>query len=150
MMCGYIEKDWGTKFPKSYLWCQTNSFGIKNTSLFLSVAEVPFKRMKINGFICVLLIDGKEYRFATYNLAKIKKIEMNGNIVSILIKKNMYQLYISINRRNSLKLIAPNSNGMKKIINESLDSEVDVKLLKGNKLLFEASSLNAGLEIVGG
>lgn len=146
-----MEKDWGTKFPKSYLWCQANSFKIKNSSFFLSIAEVPFKRMNFNGFICVLLIDGKEYRFATYNLARIKNIQMNNReSISLLIKKNKYELYINIKKKDGQKLIAPNANGMKKIINESLDSEVNVKLLKGNEVLFEGVSLNTGLEIVGG
>jgi len=107
--------------------------------------------MNFNGFICVLLIDGKEYRFATYNLARIKNIQMNNReSISLLIKKNKYELYINIKKKDGQKLIAPNANGMKKIINESLDSEVNVKLLKGNEVLFEGVSLNTGLEIVGG
>jgi len=151
MMYGYIEKDWGTSFPKSYVWCQANNFKEKNTSLFLSIAEVPFKKVNFKGFICIFLVEGKEYRFATYNLAKVKNVEVNKDegIVSIVIKKRRYKLYINIKRKNDVELIAPNVHGMKKIITESINSEVIVKLLKGNKLLFEGFSPNAGLEIVG-
>lgn len=103
MMCGYIEKDWGTNFPKDYLWCQANNFERKNTSLFLSVADVPFKRINLKGFICIFLLEGKEYRFATYNLAKVKNIEINkdADVISILIRKNMYKLYINIRKAPS-------------------------------------------------
>ena len=39
---GYIEKDWGTSFPSSYLWCQANDFFTRTTSFFLSIATIPF------------------------------------------------------------------------------------------------------------
>lgn len=32
---GYIEKDWGSSFPKSYIWCQGNNFENSNTSFML-------------------------------------------------------------------------------------------------------------------
>jgi len=150
MMFGYIEKDWGINFPKSYLWCQANSFDKEKTSLFLSIADVPFKKINFRGFICAFLVNGKEYRFATYNSARVKHVEINGsgNIVSILIKKNRYRLYINIQRKDSLQLIAPSLAGMKKTITESINSEMKVRLLKGSKILFEGTSLNTGLEIV--
>ena len=151
MMHGYIEKDWGTNFPESYLWCQANTFKRIDTSFFLSIADIPFKRFNFKGFICIFLVDKKEYRFTTYNLARIKNVEVNKNAnkISILIKKNMYKLYVNIKRGDSVELIAPNSDGMRKVINESIGSEISIKLLKGKKILFEGSSANAGLEIVG-
>jgi len=145
---GYIEKDWGTNFPKSYIWCQANSFKEKNTSFFFSVAEIPFKKINFNGFICIMLVNGKEYRFATYNLSNIKEIKMNKSTISILLQKHMYKLYIDIERKDSRELIAPTLDGMTKVIKESINSEVNVKLLKGNKVVFEGFSSNAGLEIV--
>ena len=40
---GYIEKDYGCSFPKSYIWCQGNSFKNSDTSFMLSIANIPFK-----------------------------------------------------------------------------------------------------------
>ena len=40
---GYIEKDWGCSFPKSYIWCQGNDFENQNASFMLSIANIPFK-----------------------------------------------------------------------------------------------------------
>jgi len=40
---GYIEKEWGSSFPKTYIWCQGNNFKKSNTSFMLSIANIPFK-----------------------------------------------------------------------------------------------------------
>lgn len=34
---GYIEKDWGTSFPKEYMWMQSNHFKKPSTSLFFQL-----------------------------------------------------------------------------------------------------------------
>jgi len=41
---GYIEKDWGTSFPKQYIWIQCNNFKNQTTRVFSSVADIPFMR----------------------------------------------------------------------------------------------------------
>lgn len=56
---GYIEKDWGCSFPKSYVWCQGNHFMHSNASFMLSIAEIPFKILNFKGFLCILIIDKK-------------------------------------------------------------------------------------------
>lgn len=35
---GYIEKDWGSSFPKRYIWIQSNHFEEPTASLFFSIA----------------------------------------------------------------------------------------------------------------
>jgi hypothetical protein len=145
---GYIEKDWGTKFPKDYLWCQANNFANKNTSIFFATAHIPFKKMEFKGLISVLLVEGKEYRFATYNFAKVKDIEIDEDTIRVCVKKGRYIMQIEIEKKNGQALIAPETDGMKKVIEESVSSKLFIKLLRGNKILFEGSSDNAGIEIV--
>jgi hypothetical protein len=38
---GYLEKDWGTSIPSSWIWMQTNQFQGDVASLFGSVAKIP-------------------------------------------------------------------------------------------------------------
>ena len=84
---GYIEKDWGTSYPKSYFWCQGNNFQKSNASFMISIADIPFKMFNFRGTICVLLIDNKEYKFTTYNNTKILKYEVSDNSLNISLKK---------------------------------------------------------------
>ena len=92
---GYIEKDWGISFPKKYIWLQGNDFQDRNTSFMLSIATVPFKIFKIKGLICNLVIDEKEYRFATYNGTKILKSKISDNDIEIILKRGDYKLKIN-------------------------------------------------------
>lgn len=68
---GYIEKDWGCSFPKSYIWCQGNHFQKTNASFMFSIADIPFKLFTFKGLICVLLVNNEEFKFTTYNNAKV-------------------------------------------------------------------------------
>ena len=67
---GYIEKDSGTSFPSSYQWLQCNDFA-EPCSIMASIAHIPFCGSSFTGFICAIVREGREYRFATYNGARI-------------------------------------------------------------------------------
>lgn len=68
---GYLEKDWGHSFPEKYIWAQANHFPKKQTNLMLSVATISLFKLSFIGHLCHLHLDGKDYRFATYNGSKI-------------------------------------------------------------------------------
>lgn len=141
---GYVEKDWGSSFPKSYIWAQGNCFQNSNSSFFLSIADIPFKSFNFVGFICVFIHNGREYRFTTYNGSKFKYIDNK----KILLKNNDYTLRIILEENSSSELIAPTQKGMKKLIKESLNSKIYLKLYNNNSLLFDDFSLNCGIEFV--
>lgn len=145
---GYIEKDWGCSFPKTYIWCQGNNFLNPNVSFMLSIANIPFKVFKFRGIICVLIIDDKEYRFATYNNTKLVEYEINENSLSITLKKGEYCLNIKSKYDEGHKLAAPVKGKMEKDILESITADITVTLKKENEIIFSGTSINCGLEIV--
>lgn len=145
---GYIEKDWGCSFPKSYIWCQGNCFQKSNASFMLSVADIPFKIFNFRGIICSLIIDDKEYKFTTYNNAKIIKYKVEKDSIDITLKKSSYYLNIKSQNNKSLKLSAPVKGKMEKEIFESISSTVKVILRKNNTIIFSDICTNCGLEIV--
>lgn len=145
---GYIEKDFGTSFPKSYLWIQGNCFSTKDTSFMLSIANIPFVYREFRGIICVLIVLDKEYRFTTYNGTKIEKYKVNNKEVNISLKKGNYHLYIHSLNNSSQKLVAPRKGKMNKDILESVNATLEVSLYFYEKLIFKDMSSNCGLEIV--
>ena len=49
---GYIEKDWGTSFPKCWFWSHCNTFDAQDkVSVFASVAHIPWMGNYFIGFI---------------------------------------------------------------------------------------------------
>lgn len=145
---GYIEKDWGTSFPKTYIWCQGNCFTSKLTaSLFISIADIPFKFLSFKGFICVLSLGGKEYKFTTYNGAKIEEYNIVDNYINIVLSKKRYKLIITAKTKDTSKLLAPQYGDMTIHISESVNSEIDIILFKDNSVIFKDYSTNCGVEI---
>lgn len=145
---GYIEKDWGCSFPKYYIWMQGNNFRDKSVSFMLSIADIPFKIFNFRGIICSLIIDDKEYRFATYNNTKLIKYVVSNGSINIILKRRNYYLYIDSKLNKGNKLIAPVKGKMEKDIIESISETINVTLKKDNKVIFSDTSTNCGLEIV--
>ncbi|MCI8273008.1 MAG: hypothetical protein HFJ55_02865 [Clostridia bacterium] len=145
---GYIEKDWGCSFPKSYIWCQGNNFQKSNASFMLSIADIPFKLINFRGVICVIIINNQEFKFATYNNAKIIKYDITNNFLNITLKKGPYTLDLQSKYDAGMKLFAPVEGKMEKDIFESITSLINVTLKKDNTVIFSDMSKNCGLEIV--
>lgn len=145
---GYIEKDWGSSFPKSYIWCQGNNFQKSNASFMLSVADIPFKIFNFRGIICDLIIDDMEYKFATYNNTKIIEYDLSNDLINITLKKGSYYLNVKSTYDKGNKLSAPVKGQMNKDIFESITSLITITLKKDNNVIFSDTSTNCGLEIV--
>lgn len=145
---GYLEKDWGCSFPKSYIWCQGNNFKNHDASFMLSVADIPFKAFNFRGIICDLILGDNEFKFTTYNNAKLLKYDVNNNCINIVLTKGSYTLKIASKYAQGLKLLAPVNGKMEKDIFESISSCIAVTLLKNESIIFSDTSINCGLEIV--
>ncbi|MBU3112580.1 tocopherol cyclase family protein [Clostridium lacusfryxellense] len=147
---GYIEKDWGNSFPKKYIWIQANNFENINTSIFCSIADIPFMSKSFMGYICNLVVDGREYRFATYNNSKLKIESITNEKISILLENNKETLRIEANIKEAGELIAPEQGKMQKIIKEEVLGEVKIHLYNNqNSTVYEDTCFVGGIEIVG-
>lgn len=145
---GYIEKDWGTSFPESYIWCQGNNFNKSNASFMLSIAKIPFKIFSFKGIICDLIIEDEEFKFATYNNAKLIKSKIDNRNFDITLNKDNYYLKVKSNYNKGAKLYAPIKGKMDKNIFESVCASIEVTLKENNKTIFSDISENCGIEIV--
>lgn len=144
---GYIEKDWGTSFPRTYTWLQANNFKNEKTSFMLSIANIPFKIFTFKGLICILIIKNKEYKFTTYNNSKIKKYKIKNNNLEIILKRKKYLLIIKTKINKGNKLHAPIKGAMKKIVKENISGKIEIILKENEKILFKDISKNSGIEI---
>lgn len=146
---GYIEKDWGTSFPKEYVWFQSNNFKNSDASIMCSVANVPFLGASFQGFICNLTLGGQEYRFASYNHSKLLKINYTEDSVNITMLKCNIKLEVSAKMYEVGILKAPKNGAMNNAIKEGLSGIVDVKLIKkSGEILFKGIGNCCGIELV--
>lgn len=141
---GYIEKDWGSSFPKSYLWIQCNSFKADKCSIMASIAEIPFMGVKVKGCIAIVHYKEKEYRLCTYNGVKIIQYNDKG----LKLKKGKYILEVEVEQENSQRLLAPTKGNMSRSIHESAACKGRFKFYRDKELIFDFESNNCGFESV--
>jgi len=146
---GYIEKDWGSSFPKCWIWAHSNNFQSDvPASLMASVAHIPWMGNYFPGFIVLLWLDGKEYRFATYNQSKMKCTVDDDAVTMSFMRKN-FQLDIKANRGKTSPLRSPILGRMEGKINESIQASLEVTLFESGKSIYSSTASTAGLEVAG-
>jgi hypothetical protein len=145
---GYIEKDWGTSFPRCWIWSHCNHFD-HNTpvSLMASVAHIPWMGSYFIGFIVALLFEGQVKIFATYNNSKMK-VAINDHGAAMEFKKNDTVLTLECTPGAGADLKSPIEGIMKGKVNESLQASINLTLQTKNQII-TLKGRNAGLEIAG-
>ncbi len=146
---GYMEKDWGRSFPGAWIWTQTNHFGTdERVSVMASVADIPWLGSRFTGYISGLLLEDRLFRFATYTGAKLN-VSLGEHQVEISLQQKGLQLLLLAHQAGSGELVAPIQGNMTGKVNESMQATVDVQLRENNRLLYEGTGRNAGLEVAG-
>lgn len=147
---GYVEKDWGRSFPKSWVWMQSNHFKNEDVSFMFSIATIPFYVTEFTGFLSFLRIGKKFYRFATYAGAKIVYHKKNGDVLDVVIRDRNYELCLRAVSNEKSDLIAPMDGRMNRVIQESINSKIYLRLYdrKTGNLIFQGLGRHAGLEMM--
>lgn len=141
---GYIEKDWGTSFPQSYLWVQCNRFSSPSCSIMVSVADIPLGPSLFQGCICIVNYHGQEYRLATYHGVQILRYDGTG----LILRQREYVLKAEFSDKASQNLFAPKTGSMTRIIRENAACHARFQFYRNDNLLFDLQSEEAGLEYV--
>lgn len=147
---GYIEKDWGSSMPSSWVWMQSNHFSNIGSSLMLSVADVPWLGKSFAGFLGFLYYNNKIYPFATYKNSKLNMSIDSTNLLNIKIENKKNTFIISARSNTTGLLKAPTHGSMDRRVPESIDAIIQIKMLdKTGKMVYQDSTNIAGLEMVG-
>ncbi len=147
---GYIEKDWGTSFPESWIWLQGNTFPDGETSFMLSIAKIPWRGRHFNGFLCFLYAGGTLHRFMTYTGARINEIRLDEGRLFVTLSERRYRLSVEARPLVTGALAAPAMGTMSRPIKECGNARLIVRLLDAaGRVLFDASDATAGMESVG-
>lgn len=141
---GYIEKDWGSSFPKTYLWNHCNYFKNEVCSIMVSIADIPFLGFNFKGCIAVVYYRGKEYRLATYNGVKILEYSKE----KIEIQRRDYRLVINVKSELGQELLAPRTGEMTRTIYENPSCEAEYIFYCKEKEVFKLKSHMASFEFV--
>ncbi|MDD2371162.1 MAG: tocopherol cyclase family protein [Firmicutes bacterium] len=146
---GYIEKDWGKSFPKKYIWLQCNSFG-SGSSLFLSIADIPFGGFGFDGFIGVFHDGKREYRFGSYLRGGYKIVSLTEEVLEVELWRGPVRLFIRVSACGADSLIAPVAGRMSLVIKEAVSAVVEYSFVnKKTGDVFEERGCPGSYEVVG-
>ncbi len=150
---GYIEKDWGSSMPSSWIWMQTNHFDREGVSLSGSIAKIPWLGNYFTGYIFGFLYDKKLYKFTTYSGTRVTCLDVTDDNIRVRLENKVYRLDIDADRSEGVELPAPRLGDMTAKVNESLHSSINVTLLRKNgprvEPIYSGTGRNAGLEFMG-
>lgn len=161
---GYMEKDWGTTFPRAYIWMQSNHFQREGVCLTASAATIPWLGSWFRGFLVGLWLEDRLYRFTTYLGSEIRSLRLTDEDVHWMLRGTQrtagdgfpgYELEIRARRGEGGLLSSPELDGMTPRILESLTAEVEVTLRGLDReggttgIIFEGRGTCAGLEVAG-
>lgn len=150
---GYIEKDWGSTFPQTWIWLQANHFGQPGSSLTASLARIPWIGRDFPGFIIGFWHAGRLHRFTTYVGAQLERVRADDDHVHIIVRNRRHRLEIRAERAASALLSGPTRDrGMVPFVRETLGAQVSVRLTRRDRrqsVVYEGSSGSAGLEVEG-
>ena len=136
---GYLEGDRGHSFPKEYVWTQCS---FPEGALMLSVADIPLGKLHFTGVIGIILLQGREYRLATYLGAKALKIK-DGEVV---VRQGRFCLTVKRLDLPGHPLQAPVSGAMTRTIHEHPSCRVHYRFTDGDATLLELDAPNAAFE----
>jgi hypothetical protein len=151
---GYIEKDWGSSMPSSWIWTQSNQFPTPGDSLMFSLANIPWLGSHFPGFLCAARLSeaGSPRQvqvWATWNGSRIEALKVDDSTVSLSITRKDERLSLKLDRKRGGLLLAPVAGAMERRIAESIDSTMNVRLERKGQVVYEGRAPKAGLETVG-
>ena len=149
---GYIEKNWGSAFPFSWIWIQCNHFEEERASLSCSIGHIPFLFSGFRGFLVGLYAGGDFYQFTTANRSKAE-VTQKGSDVTLSLTNRRHSLMIECETKSEdfILLNGPRGDQMIPLVQENLQGLVNVELKEtgSGKALFTGSGRCAGVEYGG-
>jgi hypothetical protein len=143
----YIEKTYGHKFPPGHIWLQSAHFDVPDTYFSLSIGVVPLLGIQTKGWVAVLRHDKDEYRFAIYNLAKLKIVRSTKTEVELLITRGRFRLEVIATRSSWVALVGPTDGAvMSQTVDEAIDAKITLSLYFNDQLVLNTNGFFSGFE----
>jgi hypothetical protein len=148
---GYIEKDWGSAFPAGYIWMQSNAFASDpEASIIASAAIIPWLRSAFRGFIIGFKLQGRLYKWTTYNKSSENSLTIDDTHVTWSVTGPDGTLEIRAERKTGGLLHAPLRTSMYQRVEETMVAQLEIRLTDvSGKVIFEDVGDAASMEVFG-
>lgn len=147
---GYAEKDWGSSFPSSWVWAQSNHFDTGGVSVTVSVAKIPWMRSSFIGCVAGVLVGDELYGFTTHTGARMIAYDAQPGTAHVVLADKHHTLEVRVAGAVPSPLRAPQHGQMTARADESFDATIFARLTRtgDGAVLLDASGLHAGVEVM--
>ena len=150
---GYMEKDWGVSFPRSWIWMQSNHFEQAGVSFVMSIATIPWLGNYFTGFGGAFWNNGAFFPFTTWNGSRVKNLHIKEEETSFTVEHRKYRIGVRARGRDTGELLSPVFGEMAGKVLESMKAQItlqfSVKEGKSFREVFSGTGSFGGLEIMG-
>lgn len=137
----YIEKTYGNKFPKKWLWLQSNH-SINNSKISFSVGYIPFLPFTVKGWLLVVSYPLERIHFHSLAGASLRYIEDR-----FVVKSKHYKVIVTYQKSKTIEIVGPGKKAKMMIpVFETLTAQATIQIFKDHQLVFEDKYTNVGLE----
>lgn len=149
---GYIEKNWGSAFPYSWVWVQANNFSKAPTAVSCSIGHIPLRFTSFRGFLMGVQHEDEFYEFTTMNRSRLH-IEASQPHVRLEAVNKTHRLVLNTTSApdSYIQCLGPRDGAMVPLVDETLQGTVELELYDqaSGKCLLQDVSPHAGLEYGG-
>lgn len=149
---GYIEKNWGSQFPISWIWVQCNDFSTPKVSLSASIGHIPFFLGSFKGFLIGVGIEDRFLEFTSMNGSKLTVLQAGHDKAAYACNRNYrLELHTKTEKDRFMLCKAPKDGKMIPLAKETLNAAVYLKItdLQKDEVIIEDTGVNAGIEYGG-
>lgn len=150
---GYMEKDWGASFPRSWIWMQSNHFQEEEVSFMCSIATIPWLGSYFTGFGAGLWLKGAFYPFSKWNGTRLEALSVKENKCSFRLVHKNYRIKVEASGDDPVALKSPVIGKMEGTTFESLEAEISIRFEIRDgadwREVFKGEGRHGGLEIMG-
>ncbi len=140
---GYVEKLWGSSFPRSYFWTQCGGFAPGPSCLMVSIEQVSLGSLHWQGGICCVSYGGRQYRLATHRGAQILKCTEG----ECMIQQGKYFLQATLLSSCTPKEVqVQNKEGIERTVHSSPCCTMRYQFYREEDPLFDVTSDCSSLE----
>lgn len=144
----YIEKDWGTSFPRKWNWLQSLAFQNGSNSLSAVTSSVSLFGLPIPAGMAAYELDGAYY-FWSSAWGHSWKAKRADEQLELTFRNPTHRLQLRIESQGQAPLVAPIRGEMKRTIMESLHGIVHIQLRDVyGKLIHTDTAVQAAVEMV--
>jgi len=129
----YLEKNWGTSFPKQYVWLHAIDPLNTEVSLLISQAEIHWLGKKFLRHVGYLCLNGKQIDMRLMKRVESKFDEKNSDSQLIQFKSRDNELLLSIETNQQVTFLGPEAGALRRKIVHFTDVHVTMQLIQGKQ-----------------